>query len=127
MAMAHPAVMLCSDGLMEAREGHPRAAGSFPRLIAQYVRSGTLSLYDAIEKMTAMPAQRLELTQKGSLAPGCDGDVVIFDPDSIEDRSTFQQPDLPPAGIDYVLIGGEIACDHGTIVNGTLGSPLRRK
>ena len=46
--------------------------------------------------------------------------MVIFDPDTIEDRATFQQPDLPPVGIDYVLMGGEIACDHGTIVNGTL-------
>lgn len=126
MAMAHPAVMLC-DGLMEAHEGHPRAAGTFPRLIAQYVRTGTLSLYNAIEKMTSMPAQRIGLSQKGSLAPGCDADVVIFDPDTIEDRATFQQPDLPPVGIDYVLMGGEIACDHGTIVNGTLGAPILRK
>lgn len=127
MAMAHPAVMLCSDGLMEAHEGHPRAAGTFPRLIAQYVRTGTLSLYNAIEKMTSMPAQRIGLSQKGSLAPGCDADVVIFDPDTIEDRATFQQPDLPPVGIDYVLMGGEIACDHGNIVNGTLGAPILRK
>ena len=127
MAMAHPAVMLCSDGLMEAHEGHPRAAGTFPRLIAQYVRTGTLRLYDAIEKMTSMPAQRIGLSQKGSLAPGCDADVVIFDPDTIEDRATFQQPDLPPVGIDYVLMAGEIACDHGTIVNGTLGAPILRK
>ena len=74
-----------------------------------------------------MPAQRIGLGQKGSLAPGCDADVVIFDPDTIADRATFQQPDLPPVGIDYVLMGGEIACDHGTIVNGTLGAPILRK
>ena len=127
MAMYHPAVMLCSDGLMEKRQGHPRAAGTFPRLIAQYVRNGSLSLYDAVDKMTAMPARRIGLNRKGNLTPGSDGDVVIFDPEQISDQATFQQPDLPPLGIDYVLIGGEIACDHGVIQNGRLGRPIRRR
>lgn len=127
MAMAHPAVMLGSDGMMHGRQGHPRAAGTFPRLIAQYVRPGTLSLYQAIEKMTSMPAQRIGLPTKGNLAPGSDADVVIFDPKTIQDRSTFDQPDLAPEGIDYVLVGGEIACDHGKLVNTRLGKALRRK
>lgn len=127
LAMEHPAVMLCSDGLMHARQGHPRAAGTFPRLIAEYVRGGKLSLYQAIEKMTAMPAQRIGLEQKGSFTPGSDGDVVIFDPETIRDRATFQEPDLSPEGIDYVLVGGEIACDHGVIVRDRLGRVLRRK
>lgn len=126
LAMEHPAVMLCSDGLMHARQGHPRAAGTFPRLIAEYVRGGKLSLYQAIEKMTAMPARRIGLDQKGNLTPGSDGDVVIFDPETIRDRATFQEPDLAPEGIDYVLVGGEIACDHGAIVNVRLGRALRR-
>lgn len=127
LAMEHPAVMLCSDGLMHARQGHPRAAGTFPRLLAEYVRRGPLSLYQAIEKMTAMPARRIGLDNKGSLTPGSDGDVVIFDPETIRDRATFQAPDLAPEGIDYVLVGGEIACDHGKIVNQRLGRVLRRK
>lgn len=126
LAMTHPVVMLCSDGLMHARQGHPRAAGTFPRLIAEYVRSGQLSLYQAIEKMTALPAARIGLERKGKLSPGSDADVVIFDPETIRDRATFEAPDLPPAGIDYVLLGGEIACDHGRITETRLGRVLRR-
>lgn len=126
LALRHPMVMLCSDGVQEQGAGHPRAAGSFPRLIAQYVKTGALSLYEAIEKMTYMPARRLGLLQKGSLGVGCDGDVVIFDPKEIEDMATFENPALPPRGIDYVLIGGTVACRDGVIVNGSLGRPLRR-
>lgn len=127
MAMAHPAVMLCSDGLMHSRQGHPRAAGTFPRLIAEYVREGSLSLYDAVEKMTALPARRLGLKKKGNLAPGSDADVVIFDPETIRDRATFETPDLPPEGIDYVFVNGEIACDHGVLVQDRLGRVLKRQ
>ena len=127
LAMAHPAVMLCSDGLMHSRQGHPRAAGTFPRLISEYVRSGRLSLYEAVEKMTALPARRLGLAQKGNLTPGSDADMVIFDPETIRDKSTFQAPDLPPEGIEYVIVGGEIACDHGTVVHDRLGRVLKRK
>lgn len=126
LALGHPLVMLCSDGVQEQGAGHPRAAGSFPRLIARYVRDGKLSLYEAIEKMTAMPAQRLGLHKKGSLGVGCDGDVVIFDPESIQDMATFDAPTLAPTGIDYVLLGGEVACKDGVIVNGMLGHPVRR-
>ena len=126
MALHHPGVMLCTDGLMHARQGHPRAAGSFPRLLAEYVRSGTLSLYDAVEKMTAMPARRLGLSRKGNLRPGSDADLVIFDPETIQDRATFAAPDLAPEGISYVFLGGEIACDHGVIQQDRLGRVLRR-
>ena len=125
-ALAHPAVMLCTDGVMHAGQGHPRGAGSFPRLIAEYVRGGPLTLYEAIEKMTAMPARRMGLSKKGNLSPGSDADIVIFDPETIRDRATFEEPDVPPVGIDYVLLGGEIACDHGEIRSLRLGSPLRK-
>lgn len=127
MAMAHSAVMLCSDGLMHGGQGHPRGAGTFPRLISEYVRGGKLSLFQAIEKMTSLPAQRLGLKRKGNLSIGSDADVVIFDPETIRDKATFEAPDLAPVGIDWVLVGGEVACDHGHLVRTDLGAGLRRR
>lgn len=127
LAMAHSAVMLCSDGLMHGGQGHPRGAGTFPRLISEYVRGGKLSLFQAIEKMTSLPAQRLGLKRKGNLSIGSDADVVIFDPETIRDKATFEAPDLAPVGIDWVLVGGEVACDHGHLVRTDLGRVLRRR
>ena len=126
LALCHPAVMLCTDGDVHAGQGHPRAAGSFPRLIAEYVRTGKMTMSQAIEKMTLLPARRLGLRNKGSIAPGCDADLVIFNPETIRDRSTFQAPGLPPEGIDYVLLGGEIACAGTQIRQERLGRLLRR-
>ena len=126
LAFRHPNVMLASDGIMNHGQGHPRAAGTFPRLIAQFVRAGKLSLYDAVNRMTAMPADKLGLTAKGRLNVGADADVVIFDPERIQDRATFSEPLLPPAGIDYVLIGGEIAAENGKILRHYLGRSVRK-
>ncbi len=125
MALCHPAVMLASDATMHRGQGHPRAAGTFPRLIAGYVRTGRLSLYDAVAKMTAMPASRYRLAGKGSLAVGADGDVTVFDPERICDRSTFDDPIAPPEGIDYVFIGGQPALEKGAVVCPALGRSVR--
>lgn len=126
MALLHPNIMLASDGLMSGGQGHPRAAGTFPRFLRNYVQTGRLSLDDAISKMTAMPAAKLGLHKKGTLRPGSDADILIFDLDTIADKATFDQPNLPPEGIDYVLINGQIAMDHGKIINGRLGRSLRK-
>ncbi len=126
MALQALDVMLGSDGILDGGQGHPRAAGAFPRLIASYVRAGKLSLYDAVRKMTAAPADRLGLKEKGRLSVGADADIVIFDAQTIQDHATFAQPLLPPSGIDMVLIGGEIAARNGKIVNGRLGRSIRR-
>ena len=126
LALRHPLVMLASDGLMERHQGHPRAAGTFPRLISEYVKKGAMDLETAINKMTAMPAKRLGLAKKGNLTPGSDADIVIFNFDTIRDTATFEDPAAVPEGIDYVLIGGEIACRDGRIVNGTLGKAIKR-
>ncbi len=125
LALAHPAVMLASDATMHRGQGHPRAAGTFPRLIAEYVRTGRLSLYDAVAKMTALPAARFRLAGKGTLAAGADADVTVFDPARIKDNATFAQPILPPEGIDYVFIGGELAAQNGRIVSPALGRSVR--
>lgn len=126
MAFRHPNVMLGSDGLMSNGQGHPRAAGTFPRFLAEFARNGELSLYDAVEKITALPAQRLGLASKGRLNVGADGDITIFDFDRIQDRATFAQPSLPPEGVEWVLIGGEVALEKGKIANDHCGKALRR-
>jgi N-acyl-D-amino-acid deacylase len=93
---------------------HPRSYGNFPRLIARYVRErGILTLAEAIRKMTSWPATRMRLAGRGLIKEGCWADVVIFDYDRIQDRSTYQQPLLFPEGIDYVLVNGQVVIDHG--------------
>ena len=126
LAFRHPAVMLGSDGLLNNGQGHPRASGSFPRFLAEFSRNGNLSLYDAIEKMTAMPAQRLGLVNKGRLNVGADADITIFDYNTVRDSATFAQPALDPVGIDTVLIGGEIALEKGKIIKANCGKAIRK-
>ena len=92
------------DGFLHNEQGHPRAAGTFPRLIDKYVKTGKLSLYDAINKMTTMQAKKLGLSNKGNLSKG------------------IKKPD----GIKYVLIKGSVALKDGEIVNGKLGTSVRR-
>ena len=124
-AFRHKSVMLGSDGITDNGRGHPRCAGTFPRLIAEFVKKGDLSLYQAIEKMTALPAKRLNLPGKGHLGVGADADVTIFDLDTIRDRATFAQPALPPEGIDCVLLGGQVVLEQGEILDATRGRALR--
>ncbi len=125
MALTAPGVMLGSDGILDRGQGHPRAAGAFPRLVASYVRTGKMSLYDAVARMTAMPAARIGLERKGRLSVGADADLVIFNPDVIADRATFSCPTAAPVGIDYVQIGGRTALRAGRIVQGRLGRAVR--
>ena len=93
---------------------HPRSYGNFPRVIARYVREKhTLTLEDAIRKMTSWPATRLRISDRGLIREGLYADVVVFDYHTIQDRSTYEQPDLTPTGIDYVLVNGAVVVDHG--------------
>lgn len=114
----NPLVMIASDGA----EGHPRNAGTFSRVLRQYVREkGSLTLMDAVRKMSLMPAQMLERStptarNKGRLQEGCDADITIFDAAAITDRSTFQKPMEPSFGVHYLLVGGSVLVDEGKIV-----------
>ncbi len=93
---------------------HPRAYGNFPRLIARYVRERqVLSLEAAVRKMTSWPATRMRLAGRGVLAQGAWADVVVFDYETLADRATYEAPTLAPAGIDYVLVNGQVVIDHG--------------
>lgn len=126
LAFGHPNVMLASDGMVNNGQGHPRAAGTFPRFLAEFSRKGTVPLYEAVEKMTTLPAKRLHLANKGRLSVGADADITIFDYESIRDRATFAEPALSPEGIEMVLIGGEIALEKGRIVKENCGRAIRK-
>jgi N-acyl-D-aspartate/D-glutamate deacylase len=116
--IAHPLVMIASDGL----EGHPRNAGTYSRVLAQYVRGkGTVTLMDAIRKMSFMPAEMLERStpearRKGRLQEGADADIVVFDAATISDRSTFEKPREPSVGVRYLVVGGTLVVDEGKVV-----------
>jgi N-acyl-D-aspartate/D-glutamate deacylase len=116
----NPLVMVASDG----EKGHPRNAGTFCRILARYVRSqGTLTLMDAIRKMSLMPAQVLERSTpsarlKGRLQEGADADVVIFDSQTVTDRATYQHPMETSVGVEYLLVGGVILLDKGKLMEG---------
>ena len=126
LAYRHPRVMVASDGLTSKGQGHPRAAGSFPKFLADFARDGDISLYDAVAKITAMPAARLGLETKGRLNAGADADITIFDFNTIRDGATFAEPALAPTGIDYVFIGGQIAAKNCYIVNNNCGKAVRK-
>ncbi|MFD0716144.1 amidohydrolase family protein [Paenibacillus sp. GCM10027626] len=121
-AFKAPYVMIGSDAILEPGfNNHPRASGTFARAIGLYVREQqVMSLMDGIAKLSLMPAQRLEkqapeLRKKGRLAKGMDADIVIFDFNTIRDRSTVEKPDLMSEGIRYVLVAGKVALDDGEL------------
>ncbi len=119
--LSHPLCMVCSDGGAYATDGpardghpHPRALGTFPRVLGKYVREDkVLTLQQAIHKMTGAPAARLKLTDRGRLERDNAADVVVFDPDTVIDRATFAQPFQYPDGISVVIVNGQIALRHG--------------
>jgi N-acyl-D-amino-acid deacylase len=105
MFLQQPWAMVASDGGINT--SHPRGAGTFPRVLGRFVRDEKwLSLQDAIKKMTSMPAARLKLKDRGTIAVGMKADLMLFDPDTIIDRSTFEQPRLRPRGIYRVFVNG---------------------
>lgn len=93
---------------------HPRAYGNFARVFAKYVREeGVLSVADAVRKMTSLPAERLKLPRRGRLKPGYYADIVVFDPDTIQDHSTFDDPHQYSTGVDHVWINGTMVLRDG--------------
>jgi dihydroorotase/N-acyl-D-amino-acid deacylase len=122
--------MIGSDGrLSRPGEGspHPRAYGTFPRVLGRYARDlQLLTLESAIHKMTGLTAGRLRLSDRGVLRAGSFADVVVFDPATIADQSTFAQPHRYPVGIDYVLVNGVPAVDAGRFTDTRAGRILRR-
>lgn len=132
-ALRAPFVAICTDsgaratdGPLSSAKGHPRGWGSYPRILSRYVREERLlSLEEAVRKMTGMPAARVRLKDRGVLREGAFADITIFDPQTVRDRSTFEQPNQYPQGIPYVIINGQLSVDHGQRTKALAGRVLR--
>jgi N-acyl-D-amino-acid deacylase len=113
------------DGILGRAHPHPRAYGTFPRILAKYVREEkVLPLEDAIRKFSALPALRMRLTDRGVLKAGMWGDVVVFDPASVRDRATFDNPNQLSEGMEYVLVNGVPVIDQGKMTGALPGKVL---
>jgi dihydroorotase/N-acyl-D-amino-acid deacylase len=127
--MQHPAVAIGSDGPVGVfGEGapHPRQYGTFARVLGHYVRErGVISLENAIRKMTSLTAQRLSIRDRGLLVEGYFADVAIFDPDTIIDKATFEQPHQYAVGVNTVLVNGEVVVANGQHTGARPGRVLR--
>jgi len=108
--LAHPLVMIGSDGLPHDKHPHPRLWGTFPRVLGHYAREvGLFPVEEAVRKMTALPAARFKLKDRGRIAVGAYADLVLFDPATVIDAATFEQPIAPAKGIDLLLVNGAVA------------------
>lgn len=111
--MRHQAVMVCTDGLLGGKP-HPRVYGAFPRVLGRYVREKkTISIQDAVRKMTSLPAQRFGLTERGLLREEMCANVTIFDPKRIVDLGTYTNQRQFPVGIEYVIVNGRMVLEKG--------------
>jgi N-acyl-D-amino-acid deacylase len=132
--LRHPRSMIGSDGKILNVEGplsegrpHPRNFGAHPRVIARYVRErGTLTLVQAVRKMTSLPAQRFFIEKRGEIREGFFADLTLFDGERIQDKATFDSPKQYPEGIDYVLVNGQIVLEKGRRTKARPGRVLRR-
>ncbi len=134
VAVAHPLTMIASDGMIEEGKGHPRAAGTFARVLGKYSREeGALTLMEAIRKSSFMPAKRLEsmspqMSQKGRLKVGADADITVFDPTKVVDRATYENAAQYSDGFKHVLVGGTFVVRDGRLQEGALpGEGIRAR
>lgn len=129
--MKHPFTMIGSDGrLVEPGMGHPhpRWYGTFPRVLGRYVREkNTLELSEAIRKMTYLPAQSLNLSDRGLIQEGLRADITIFNPETVIDKATFEKPHQYSEGIEFVIVNGGIAVDNGAFKDIKSGIVLRKQ
>jgi dihydroorotase/N-acyl-D-amino-acid deacylase len=135
LALQQPWVSICNDspgaaptGLLGTEHPHPRAYGTFPRILRKYVREEhKLTLEDAVRKFSALPAARLHLADRGVLKLGMWADVVVFDPDKIHDVATYDNPNQLSVGMEYVLVNGTPVIDHGQMTSALPGRVIRGK
>jgi len=130
----HPATMIGTDasaiaphGVLGKGKPHPRAYGTFPRVLGKYVREEkVLRMEDAVRKMTSLPAQKLGLRDRGLIAEGMKADITIFSPAEVADKATYTVPHQYPQGVEYVLVNGKVVINKGRHT-GTLGGKALRK
>jgi len=133
LGLSQPWVALGSDAHSAAPEGvfletatHPRAYGNFARFLGRYVREKELvPLTEAIRRMTRMPAETWQLTDRGCLKPGCYADIVVFNPDTIIDHATYAEPQQLATGVDHVFVNGVQVLDEGEHTGATPGRVVR--
>jgi N-acyl-D-amino-acid deacylase len=126
--LQHRAHLVGSDGLLIGERPHPRAYGTFARYLGHYAREeGLLSLEECMAKMTGRAARRLGLTDRGRVAPGLVADLVLFDPDTVIDAATFDEPRRTAVGIPHVLVNGEFVIDDGRRTSALPGRCVRRQ
>jgi N-acyl-D-amino-acid deacylase len=133
LALQQPWVSVCNDsqgtatdGLLGQQHPHPRAYGTFPRILRKYVREdGALTLADAIRKFSALPASRLRLADRGVIKAGMWADILVFNPETITDLATFDKPNQLSQGMQYVLVNGVPVIEHGAMTNALPGKVVR--
>jgi len=120
-----PRVMVSSDGAIDG--AHPRGAGTYPRFLGRYVREfKVVPLEEGVRKMTSLPASVLGLKDRGRIGEGMKADLVLFNPDTVIDRSTIKDPTAAPEGIPYVIVNGQVAVDKGVATPARAGRVLRK-
>ena len=123
--MRWPHTNFCTDGTL--RDMHPRAAGAMPRVLGRYVRErGILSLEEAVRKMTSLPASHMGFKDRGLLRPGHIADLVLFNPDTVIDTATLENPQALAQGIERVWVSGETVYNQGRATGRLPGVPLLR-
>lgn len=128
--LAHPLGMICSDGSVysasSAGSPHPRSYGTFPRVLGHYVREEKIMPLElAIHKMTGMPARKIQLRDRGGIRPGAFADLVAFDPATVRDEATFEDPRRTPTGISTVVVNGVVTVRDGSMTGELAGRPVR--
>jgi N-acyl-D-amino-acid deacylase len=125
--LAHPLSMIGSDSTFVGEKPSPRTYGSFPRVLGEFVRDKrVMALETAVRKMTATPAARLGLADRGLLRDGMKADIVVFDPATVRATATYEEPRSFPVGIDWVIVNGEVVVADGEHTGATPGRVLRR-
>jgi N-acyl-D-amino-acid deacylase len=124
----HPLMMVASDGVYDCTHPHPRGMGCFAQMLRKFVRERKLlSLEEAVYKMSGFPAERFGISDRGRIAKGLAADVVVFDPESVSDRSTWKNPTEPPVGVEWVLVNGVPVVAEGGLTGTLPGRVLRHE